>query len=255
MIAWEAPSTSRSSDFGSEFRREIRLTLVFGEQPGKTVAGFDNRSRWIVAITGSLLINTVLLSFMFWREQVAHVRHETQIITLFLPRLDIAEARIHEARLPPAAPVPDLPHETTPASPSPAPVAASPAAPAAPASSNPPAPASSGPAQVAEAPVPLKLGCMATSTRGLTAEEKRDCWKTVQVPDGFRRPGDNLENYAVLEPPGPPTGPPMEPGWHWMGPVLIYVYGPEDKHFLPGQGSSVKHVFKPDEIYAVPKPR
>ena len=39
-----------------------------------------------------------------------------------------------------------------------------------------------------------------------------------------------------------------------IGGGISIGYGPEDKYFLPFQGSSVKHVFKPDEIYAVPTP-
>lgn len=221
------------------------------------VSGKSKARRLSLAIAGSLAINGLILTGLAWRAQQARTYAEVTV-DVFLPPLDLKPS----PRLPPPPPEPEPP--PPPPEPPRAPAAGAPVAAPRALATAPPAGTPAGPqvaadAGVEAAEVPLKLGCLGQRT------DRRDrgrgsCVDAVTTAAAAKAnqlgpPPPDQQNYAVLEPPGPPKGPPLEPGWHWVGPALIYVYGPEDKHFLPGQGSSVKHLFKPDEIYAVPKPR
>jgi hypothetical protein len=240
------------------------------------VAGKTARSRLFIAITVSLLINITVLGFMFWRERVmTHMRREREV-TVFLPKLDLAP---HQRRPPP--PPPELP--PPPAEPlRPAADGAPTTAPRA-VTSPPSAVTQTGPQLVAEpgveAALPgLKLGCSGRTERSLNPGERHDCWQAqvkIDPPKSgvLSSPQQEREKYAVLAPQAPVSGPPF-PGIQFsvgaltpgqlpseryevsigLGGISV-SYPADDKHFLPFQGSSVKHVFKPDEIYAVPKPR
>ena len=225
--------------------------------------------RLAIAVTGSLAINAALLCGLAWREyRMTLTARMPDVVEVYLPPLVREQPR--KPKPPPEPPPPPPPVE--------APQAAA-TAPAGPAPRQPLiAPSADTPTMPIEAAAApqLKMGCMGQAQGSRSNARQAQCMdqagrNTFEMVNRIGPPDPRRENYAVLTPAGavPPSPEQIVPGVHLktsmpapgvgrddgaIGGGISIGYGPEDKYFLPFQGSSVKHVFKPDEIYAVPTP-
>ena len=211
--------------------------------------------RWTIAISGSLLINGVSLTLMALRHAEPRPRDRTPItIALIRPEPDVRPEQVQRP-VRPVLPAPAaLPTAQSPAMPPPAPSAPQPG-PVAPAR-EPQATASAvAPQGKGDRPA-LKLGPPGCPGGPSTHSQRNGCWTGAAPADRFAETQQSRETYAALPPgAGDPAKAPPVPGWHYTPPFgLIYVYGPNDKHFLPGFGSSAKPVFEKEELYNVPVP-
>jgi hypothetical protein len=225
-----------------------------------------------LAITASLAINAALLTGLAWRAHYVARLSQVQTVDLYLPPLE--HQRPRTPKPPPTEKPPPIPPpvEAPPATLTGVPVTVRETA----------APAPDGvatlPPEVASAPpAPLMLGCLGqpqsarggARPKGCIDQAGRDVFEMVNRPGP---PDPKAQNYAVLAPPGvapespvpgvkftagalPPSPLGGERNEVSFGVGVHFGYAADDKHFLPGQGSSIKYVFKPDEIRASDIPR
>jgi len=206
----------------------------------------------VIAISGSLLINGGCLTLMALRRSEPRPPLPPTV-TVLLEREPVTA---------PSLPPPALSNaRQTIAAPGGTPAAATPTASSAAPSPTPPvreaeAPATSRATQPGPDRPALKLGRPGCEGANAARPDRRQCWSAPAPGDRFAQTQQDRETYAALPPgAGEPDKAPPVPGWHYTPPFgLVYVYGPNDKHFLPGFGSSAKPVFKKEDLYNVPIP-
>jgi hypothetical protein len=98
----------------------------------------------------------------------------------------------------------------------------------------------------------LNLGCM---TPNLPKRLREECDRERYVA-ALAKPADpRLKGIGPQKPVDRAAPKPPEPGWHFGFPLgLTYVYGPNDKHFLPGFGETKTTVFEPERVDFLPPP-
>jgi hypothetical protein len=210
-------------------------------------------NRTLVAVSLSLALHAVLLSYLAFTHTTPTALSLRAIeVEIFPPRLaatpretvaEPAEGAPARVREPAAAPT---------VTPSPQPIQRP-----LPAPGDGPAPAAptQGPITIPNgAPGGrLALGCLGADVSAISVQAQADCLRALNSALSDLDPRE-AEQYAVL-PPQPLAGPPPpEPGWHFIFPVgFVYVYGPENKRFLPLPAENTK-VFEPAEVYNIPEP-